>query len=62
MGNPRMKDIDLENLNDRENAIWVYGYLNALAHVAEALEKEFPNPTLGIKKAMKMIQELGETE
>jgi hypothetical protein len=62
MGNPRMIDIDLENLDKRENEIWVHGYLTAVSHVLKFLEKEFPNPTLGIQKVMKRMQELGETK
>lgn len=41
------------------SAVWLAGYETALDNVLYLLRKEFPKPTLGIQKAIKLVEEMG---
>lgn len=43
------------------SAVWMNGYEHAIYNVLVTLRREFPNPTLGIKKAISLIEEMGKT-
>ena len=41
------------------SAVWLAGYETALDNVLWLLRNEFPKPTLGIQKAIKLVETMG---
>lgn len=58
-----MKNIADQSFADQSTAaVWTNGYDTALANVIHMICREFPKPTLGIQKVVRLIEEMTKDE